>query len=108
LAQPELLVAIRDAEIDDSGLRDQALRSAKSACLNIAEASGRESMADQKRVYAIARGEASEATAAIQIAALSGDCTTDSGEEGYPRGPQTLRSLDRPDPPAALNPVPQT
>ena len=82
----ELLVAIRDAEIDDSGLRDQALRSAKSACLNIAEASGRESMADQKRVYAIARGEASEATAAIQIAALSGDCTTDSGEKATRAG----------------------
>ncbi|HEY6908093.1 MAG TPA: four helix bundle protein [Myxococcales bacterium] len=82
----ELLVAIRDADIDDSGLREQALRSAKSACLNIAEASGRESSADQKRVYAIARGEASEATAAIQIAALAGDCRRESGEKATASG----------------------
>jgi len=76
----ELLVAIRDAQIDDSGLRDQAIRAAKSACLNVAEAAGRESITDQKRVYAIARGEASEATAAVQIAALAGDCSRESGE----------------------------
>ena len=82
----ELLVAIRDADIDDSGLRDQALRAAKSACLNIAEAGGRESSADQKRVYAIARGEASEATAAIQIAALAGDCKRDFGDRATTAG----------------------
>jgi four helix bundle protein len=76
----ELLVSIRDAQIVDSGLRDQALRSAKSACLNIAEATGRGTPADQKRVYAIARGEASEAAAAVDIAALAGDCSKESAQ----------------------------
>jgi hypothetical protein len=37
----ELLVAVKKAEIADLKLRDQALRSAKSVCLNIAEATGR-------------------------------------------------------------------
>ncbi len=77
----ELLVLIRDTEIADSGLRDQALRAARSACLNVSEAASRESIADQKRVYAIARGEAGEATAAIQIAALAGDCPREAGEK---------------------------
>ena len=54
----QLLVAIVEARIRDPGLRDQALRAAKSACLNIAEANGRQSPADRKRVFAIARGEA--------------------------------------------------
>ena len=30
----ELLVAVRETHVRDAGLRDQALRSAKSACLN--------------------------------------------------------------------------
>ena len=76
----ELLVSIRDAQIVDSGLRDQALRSAKSACLNIAEATGIGTHADQKRVDAIARGEACEAAAAIHIAGLAGDCSKESAE----------------------------
>jgi hypothetical protein len=33
----ELLVAVREAHLRDAGLRDQAMRSAKSACLNTAE-----------------------------------------------------------------------
>ncbi len=37
----ELLRAVRTAEIRDRALRDQAMRAAKSACLNIAEAAGR-------------------------------------------------------------------
>lgn len=49
-------------------LRDQALRAAKSACLNIAEGAGRVSLADKARAYAIARGEAGEAAAAVEIA----------------------------------------
>jgi four helix bundle protein len=47
----ELVVAVRAARISDSGLRDQALRAAMSVCLNIAEASGRPRLADQRRVY---------------------------------------------------------
>ena len=70
----ELLIAVKAAQIADSKLRDQALRAAQSTCLNIAEATGRGTIADQKRVYAIARGEASEAAAALEIAAALGEC----------------------------------
>jgi four helix bundle protein len=68
----ELLVAVRDARVRDAGLREQALRAAKSACLNIAEGAGRASRADRARVFAIARGEASEACAALEIAEVLG------------------------------------
>src|SRR5437868_7502562 len=70
----DLLVAVVEARIRDAGLRDQALRAAKSACLNIAEANGRQSVADRKRVFAIARGEAGEAGAAMHVAGLAGEC----------------------------------
>ena len=73
----ELLVLVREAKIRDSNLRDQALRAAKSACLNIAEGSGRQSAADKARVYAIARGESCEAAAALDIAAAAGDCSAE-------------------------------
>jgi four helix bundle protein len=69
----ELLCAVRAAEIRDAKLRDQAMRAAKSAALNIAEAAGRTSPADRARVFAIARGEAMEAAAAVEIAVLAGD-----------------------------------
>ena len=52
----ELLAAIKAANITDRKLKDEALRAAKSTCLNIAEAAGRGSRADKARVYAIARG----------------------------------------------------
>ena len=67
----DLLVAIVEANIRIADLRDQALRAARSACLNIAEANGRVSPADRKRVFAIARGEASEPAAAVHVAFLS-------------------------------------
>ena len=69
----ELLDAVVAAGIKDSGLRDQALRAAKSAALNIAEAAGRCSPKDQARVFMIARGEAVEAVAAVEIAVRCGD-----------------------------------
>jgi four helix bundle protein len=69
----ELLCAVKAAAIRDAKLRDQAMRAAKSAALNIAEAAGRTSPADRARVFAIARGEAMEASAALEIAALAGD-----------------------------------
>lgn len=75
-------MVVRDAAISDSKLRDQAMRAAMSACLNIAEATGRQSAADQKRVYAIARGEASEAAAALDIAAVAGMCSPDFARTG--------------------------
>src|SRR5437773_10367251 len=71
----QLLRAVREARITDPKLRDQATRAAQSACLNIAEANGRVAPADRRRVFAIARGEATEAAAAVQIAAMSGLCT---------------------------------
>jgi four helix bundle protein len=72
-AAVELLVAVRAANIRDAKLRDEAMRSAKSACLNSAEGAGRVTRADKARAFAIARGEAVEAVAAVEIAALSGD-----------------------------------
>ena len=71
----ELLALVRDAEIKDPKLRDQALRAAKSTCLNIAEAAGRRSPADKARVFGIARGELLEAAAALEIAAVTDDTT---------------------------------
>ncbi len=69
----ELLVAVREAHVRDAGLRDQAMRAAKSACLNTSEGAGRVTRADKARVFAIARAEAGEAAAAVEIAVLSGD-----------------------------------
>ena len=76
----ELLLAVRAADIRDPKLRDQALRAAKSACLNTAEAAGRVSPADKARVFAIARGECVEAAAAVEIAALADDTTTEAAD----------------------------
>ena len=89
----DLLVAIVQAAIRDSGLRDQALRAARSACLNIAEANGRVSVADRKRVFAIARGEASEAVAAMHVAALSGLCAAESTERVRQHGARAVALL---------------
>ena len=72
-AAMKLLEAVRDAKIRDSHLRDQAMRAAKSACLNTAEGAGRVSRADKARAFTIARGEACEAAAAVQIAVAAGD-----------------------------------
>ena len=82
----ELLRVVRDARIRSAKLRDQALRAAQSACLNIAEANGRVALADRRRVFAIARGEAAEAVAAVQIAAMSGECSASAAEEARRHG----------------------
>ena len=68
-------VAVRAAGIRDAKLRDEALRSAKSACLNTAEGAGRVSRPDKARAFAIARAEAGEAAAAVEIAAACGDAS---------------------------------
>src|SRR5437667_2247557 len=81
-AARELLVVVHQARIADPKLRDQALRAAKSVCLNIAEAVGRYSAADQKRVFAIARGEVCEVNSALDIAALIGECPVDKAQAG--------------------------
>ena len=69
----KLLESVRDARIRDAHLRDQAMRAAKSTVLNTAEAVGRASRADKARVITIARGEACEAAAAVEVAVAAGD-----------------------------------
>ena len=66
----ELLLAVRAADVRDTHLRDQAMRAAQSACLNCAEGAARVTRADKARAFVIARGEAMEAAAAIEIAVL--------------------------------------
>src|SRR5438309_3382491 len=78
----ELLRIVYAAGISNSRLRDQAIRAAQSACLNIAEAAGRFSGPDKARVFGIARGEACEAAAAMDIAATSGECPPDVARAG--------------------------
>ncbi len=77
----ELLLAVRAASIRDAKLRDEALRSAKSACLNTAEGAGRVTRGEKARSFAVARAEACEAAAAVEIAALCGDASADSSAE---------------------------
>jgi four helix bundle protein len=67
------LRAVRDAGLRDRELRNQALRAAKSVCLNLAEGAGRVTRADKARAYTVARGELVEAIAAVEIAHESGD-----------------------------------
>ena len=74
----ELLLAVRDAQIRDAKLRDEATRAAKGALLNIAEGAARSTRPDKARAYTIARGEAAEAAAAVEIAALLGAASTES------------------------------
>ena len=50
----------------------QLERSVVSTLLNIAEAAGRQGVRDRARVFALARGEACEAAAALEIAVLYG------------------------------------
>ena len=89
----DLLVTVVEARIQDPGLRDQALRAAKSACLNVAEANGRVSQADRRRVFAIARGEVSEAAAAVHIAALAGECSRESAAKARQFGGHAVALL---------------
>jgi four helix bundle protein len=72
------LLAVKAANIRDAKLRDEATRSAKSACLNSAEGAGRVTRPDKARAFAIARGEAVEACAAVEIAALSGEADAEA------------------------------
>jgi four helix bundle protein len=73
VAARDLVAAVHAAGIRDAHLRDQALRAAKSCALNTAEGAARVTRADKARAFAIARGEAVEAAAAVEIAALCGD-----------------------------------
>ena len=77
-----LLRCVTDAVIREPRLREQALRAALAVCLNVGEAAGRQSPADKARVYAIARGEASEACVALDIALAAGLCDVASATAG--------------------------
>jgi four helix bundle protein len=74
----ELLIAVRDANVRDAKLRDEATRAAKGACLNIAEGAARSTRLDKARAYTIARGEAAEAAAAVEIAVVLGAASPES------------------------------
>jgi four helix bundle protein len=74
----QLLRAVRAARIRDPYLRDQAMRAAKSTCLNAAELAGRVTHADKARIAAIARAEAGEAAAGVEIAVEAGDAEPES------------------------------
>ena len=74
----ELLIAVVAANIRDAELKDQATRAAKSAALNTAEGAGRSSPKDKARAFAIARGEAAEAAAAVEIAQALGATTAEA------------------------------
>jgi four helix bundle protein len=80
----DLLLAVRAANIRDAKLRDEALRAAKSAVLNIAEGAGRVSRPDKSRAFTIARGEGLEAFAALETAALVGDAEAADVERCLP------------------------
>ena len=73
----EMLVAVRNAHIRDAKLRDEALRAAKGVCCNCAEGAGRVTRADKARAFTVARGECVEAAAAIEVAALLGDASSE-------------------------------
>jgi four helix bundle protein len=75
-----LLQAVRDSRIRDCHLRDQAMRAAKSAALNAAEGAGRVTRADKGRCFTIARAEACEACAAVEIAVAAGDANAEALE----------------------------
>jgi four helix bundle protein len=59
------LLSVLRCSIRDAKLRDEAVRSAKSACPNCAEGAGRVTRGDKARAFAIARAEAVEAVAAV-------------------------------------------
>jgi four helix bundle protein len=77
----QLLLSVLACHVRDAKLRDEAVRSAKSACLNCAEGAGRVTRADKARAFAIARAEAVEAAAAVEIAVLCGDAPGEPARE---------------------------
>jgi len=90
-----LAVAVKAAGLRDAKLRDQATRAVKSACLNTTEAASRASPADQARVFAIARAEAMEAVAAVEIAALFGDTSNEHAQRVVALGNEVYALLTR-------------
>src|SRR5207247_6304778 len=77
-----VLDSVREADISDAHLRDQALRAATRCCLNIAEGAGRTGSADKARVYGIARGENLEAAATLRLALRASLCRPEPAQRG--------------------------
>jgi four helix bundle protein len=69
-----LIRLVHAVEIADAECRAEARSSAKSCARNIAEAAGRRSGADKRRVFSIARGEVGECVAAVETARAIGAC----------------------------------
>jgi four helix bundle protein len=91
----DLLLAVRDVQIRDTKLRDEAIRAAKGTCLNCAEGAGRVTRADKARAFTIARGECVEACAAVEIAALMGDAKAEDAERVAVLGDRLIAMLTR-------------
>src|SRR5919108_2201109 len=89
----KLVELVVQAHISNARLREQALNAATSACLNIAEATGRSGRADQKRVYSIARGEISEAASALDLAGLTGGCKAEAARAAGACAPRAYALL---------------
>ncbi len=90
-----LLQVIRAAQIQDRCLRDHALRASKSVCLNIAEGAGRKTRRDKARAYTVARGEVSEAIAAVEIAVEAGDARPEALPEVLALGTEVYAVLSK-------------
>ncbi|MBI5481172.1 MAG: four helix bundle protein [Deltaproteobacteria bacterium] len=73
----------------------QLERAAVSAMLNVAEAAGRQAARDRARVFAIARGEACEAAAALDIAVLFGALTAEQAAPARALLDRLTRMLSR-------------
>jgi len=73
----------------------QLERAAVSALLNVAEAAGRQGARDRARVFAIARGEACEATAALEVAVLFGALTAEQAAPARALLERLTRMLSR-------------
>ncbi len=70
----QLVRLVRGIEIGDAECRSQARAAAMSCARNIAEAAGRRSGADKRRVFSIARGEVGECVGAVETAQAIGAC----------------------------------
>lgn len=91
----EFLLAVKAAELRDRTLREQALKSAKSACANTAEGAGRSLQGEKRRAYGIARGETVEAVALVEIALAVGEAKREHGQRAVELGNQLYAMLSR-------------
>jgi four helix bundle protein len=66
----ELLLAVKDAQISELALRDQAADAAGSAVLNCCEGAAAGTAGEKRRAFAIARREGAEAAGAVEVAVL--------------------------------------